>query len=191
MLNVNCPVRRPVLTKRDFVVRYAAGEFGNAAPTWDLLSECLNSGYSGRVHIRNRIAGGPTWYNIPMNQLDMAYKKLREMGVKVKNMYFSAMAPHHENVIQGEVQQSNKHLDLLYTDVKNHPMREALEIRQRNVSGAQATIVLRSCLCGNSYEWLNFLLESYPDHVIEFSTFNRFWGTVPRFNTVFWEVRKY
>ena len=56
---------KPVLNKKDFVKRYALGEFGNAAPTWETISEFLQSGYNrGLIHIRNRVVGGATYYNV-------------------------------------------------------------------------------------------------------------------------------
>jgi hypothetical protein len=58
-------VPKPVLSKRDFVRRYSQGEFGNASPTWNHVSDWGRAGYKGLVHIRNRIAGEQTWYDVP------------------------------------------------------------------------------------------------------------------------------
>ena len=61
---------KPVLTKKDFVRRYARGEFGNASPTWSTYWDWMQSkhwvGQQRQLyHIRNRIAGEKTWYDVP------------------------------------------------------------------------------------------------------------------------------
>lgn len=181
----------PVLTKADFVRRYKAGEFGNASPTWNNLSDFLVTGGHGKFHIRNRIANGPTWYNLDAGELMFKWAELVAQGVKPDELYISAMAPHHLNVIQGEVQRSAKHLDLFYSAVPNKPMRDALAECAHQVHGATARLLLRFYLNQRSYEWMEWLLAEYPDHVVEFSVFQKCWGTVPGHNCVFWEVRKY
>src|SRR4029079_14257562 len=68
--------RYPVLTKGDFVQRYKQGEFGNASPTWNTFDEYLAANYSGQLHIRNRVAGGPSWYNVPSDRVRHCLRKL-------------------------------------------------------------------------------------------------------------------
>lgn len=185
----------PVLSKLDFVKRYAKGEFGNAAPTWNTLDEFLASGYKGLVHLRNRVKGGPTWYNVPSDSVELCYSEAVGAGIDRSMIYFSAMAPTEKTVLQGEVMQTDINwnrcgLELYYTTVCK-PMREALQEEAHRVSGIMASELLRLYLCPNSYEWLQVLLSRYPCHVIEFSTYSVKWGTLPNFNTVFWEVRSY
>jgi hypothetical protein len=100
------------------------------------------------------------------------------------------MAPTEKTLFQGEVQQGIWGVDLYYTTVAK-PMREALALWSRQVSGIIAVSLLRKFLCWRSYEWLEYLLEAYPDHVVEFSTYSQQWGTMVDYNTVFWEVRAY
>lgn len=177
-----------ILTKHQFVRLYKEGVFGNAAPTWNTLEEWERSHDHGKFHIRNRIAGGATFYNLDCEEVPVVW---RTCGVDQTNLYISSMAPHQHNLIQGEVQQSERHLDLLWTDVPNLPMREALAAKAVQSSGIMAVCLLRKHLCSRSYEWLQYLLEAYPLHVIEFSCFSKCWGTVPKHNTVIWEVRRY
>lgn len=184
---------RPVLHKQDFVPRYKAGEFGNASPTWNDLSEFLenyNLGPEGKVHIRNRIAQGKTWYNVPVREILVAWREATQQ-VSYQDLYISAMAPHQYNVIQGEVWQTENHLLLWYSSAVGVPMREALLGPTRHVEGIEAVIILRTLMCPNSWERLNYLLDAYDNHVIEFSTFSVNWGTLPNYNTVYWEVRNY
>jgi len=178
-----------VRSKRNFVERYQRGEFGNRSPTWNDLTECLASGYTGLVHIRNRVRGGATWYDVPHGGLQDAWKHAVDKCGKI-HLYISAMAPTDRTVLQGEVQQGYHGLDLYYTTVAQ-PMRQALATSSRQVRGIMASWLLRYHLCPNSHDWLLYLLDAYPNHVVEFSAYERPWGTVPGHNTVFWEVRQY
>lgn len=190
--------RPPVKTKADFVKRYRAGEFGNHSPTWDTLEEYLASGYRGLVHIRNRVAGGPTWYNVPAEEVEGRvgiitapfFNGSPEPLEKRENLYFSGMAPTEKTLIQGEVMRSTRHLEFFYSTVAK-PMRDALTEKSDTIYGAAAAAVLRRYLCPNSFEWLGYLLDTYPGHVVELSTYDVEWGTLPGYNTVFWEVRSY
>lgn len=185
----------PVLTKTDFVERYRQEEFGNRAPTWNSLADMeeqaiLEHAPDGTLyHVRNRIAGAQTWYNIhPENLADVWYGALM---LYPDSLYISEMAPHDKNLLQGEVMQSEEHLTLRYSRMVGKPMRDVLIGDQHHAGGIDAVMILRECLCGRSYAWLNYLLDVYPSHIIEFSAFSICWGTIPGFNTVFWEVRSY
>ena len=180
----------PVLTKRDFVRRYAEGEFGNASPTWNNIQEWKADGCPpGMFHIRNRVVGALTFYNIPAGQLAGAWDShIHFDGLDPYQLYISAMAPTEKTLIQGEVMMGSRGLELFYSTIKK-PMRDALKQQSRTACGIMACSLLRTHLCPNSYEWLHVLLERYPFHVVEFSTYSTKWGTLPNFNTVFWEVR--
>lgn len=193
VLEPSCEVTcRPVLSKRDFVQRYEAGEFGNRAPTWNTLEEFLASGYWGLIHIRNRVAGGPTWYDVPAGKVEKRVVEVcyRE-GVTQDQLYFSGMAPTTLTLLQGEVlENSIGRLQLFYSTVPK-PMRESLVLGGKQVSGLAADAILNSYLNPKSLGWLKWLLSAYPGHVVEFSCYSQCWGTVPGMNTVFWEIRLY
>jgi hypothetical protein len=183
----------PVKNKRDFVRRYQQGEFGNCAPTWNVLNDFLASGYRGLVHLRNRVAGGYTLYDVPADDVWHKSLEITQQGlVAPQNLYYSGMAPTDKTLIQGEVMEREGCGLYLYYSKVAKPMRAALIEKSQEASGIIAVSLLRYYLCQNSYEWLQTLLERYPFHVIEFSTYSEQWGTLaPRFNTVFWEVRNY
>lgn len=183
----------PVLSKKDFVLRYQKGEFGNCSPTWDNPSQVRADGYPGLLHIRNRVAGGPTWYNVWSDQLDDMWRlSLATEGVLGESqLYISAMAPTEKTILQGEVMRSEGGLYLYYSTVVA-PMRDALRTEAKEARMVTALGLLSSALCPNSYDWLMILLDRYPDHVVEFSAYSTKWGTLfPKFNTCFWEVRLY
>lgn len=185
----------PVLTKADFVRRYQLGEFGNRSPTWDNCDSfiqwgCRNFKPHERIphlfHLRNRVAGGPTYYNLEWSATIAKWSELPDR----KSWYVSMMAPTEQTLIQGEVQIGYGGLDLYFSRVRL-PMRDALRAESRSISGLAALLTLNHYLCPNSRDWLYVLLERYPGHVVEFSSYQSNWGTLPNFNTVFWEVRLY
>lgn len=190
----------PVLSKEDFVRRYEAGEFGNHSPTWNNLKEFAEQGGSSYplVHIRNRVVGGPTWYDIPGERVEKLYSdicfEVRQDGYAYQKcdpstLYFSAMCPTERTTIQGEViELSTGELRLYYSDVKK-PMRDSLREGGRNVGNLEALTLLRRFMNPRSYGWLRWLLSAYPYHVVEFTCLDRCWGTEPGHNTLFWEVR--
>jgi len=182
--------RPPVRTKYDFVRRYRQGEFGNASPTWDTIEEFEAGAYVGLVHLRNRVAGGRTYYDVHSCDVSTRYATALREGVKPDDIYFSAMAPTDLTVFQGEVREDRDHLSLTYSLLAK-TMREALSLDCRYATLTEALVLLRHFMCPNSFDWLRHLLDTYDGHTVEFSVYSRDWGTVPRFNTVFWEVRKY
>lgn len=180
---------RPVKNKTDFVRRYKAGEFGNAGPTWESYDAWWNENRAfdhRKYHLRNRIPGGRTFYNLEG-------WKLATWGVvgwvRDPNWYVSGMAPHDRGTIQGEVSRTPMGLTLSYGSALQ-PMRDMIQSGGLSlVSGVQAKMLLQSNMNTNSWEWLQYLLDEYKDHVIEFTCFSVCWGTIPGYNTVFWEVR--
>lgn len=182
----------PVLTKRDFVRRYAEGEFGNHLPVWKTVEEFLSSGYrKSQVGLRNRIAGGPLKYHIEPEDVLEEYNTLLKNGAREGDLYVQVMAPHEqESSFQGEVMRNHHSYYLHWSSVRK-PMRQALAEESHHDEGIKALTLIKFHLCANSYDWLQVLFDRYPDHVIEFSAFDRSWGIFPCMNTIFWEVRAY
>jgi hypothetical protein len=188
----------PVLTKRDFVERYAKGEFGNAAPTWHDAESFLKSGYKGLVHIRNRVAGGPTWYNVDSGRAYSLWYEITGSGLDASTLYISAMCPTEKTLIQGEIYYPvrDEHspeapgIKLLYSLIAK-PMREALAVESRHATGMKAEALLRYYMNPKSYDWTQVLLDRYKNHVIEFTTLGTCWGTLEGYNTLWWEIRLY
>jgi len=84
----------PVLTKNDFVKRYQKMEFGNASPTWKDIAAFLREvdidwEKDGQMlfHIRNRVKGGPTWYNVRGTDLPTVWEQCVRDGANVKDLY--------------------------------------------------------------------------------------------------------
>jgi len=185
----------PVLTKTDFVQRYNAGEFGNRSPTWNSLQEfevglAKWANNDSLYHLRNRVAGGPTKYNVSEDHYCSALQWMLDNGVKPQDIYVSEMCPTHLTQIQGEVMRTHEGLYLYYSQIKK-PMRDSLREGGREAKGLRAKMLLEYYMDTNSYEWLNTLLDQYSEHVVEFTTLSKCWGTNSGYNTLFWEVRYY
>jgi len=182
---------KPVNSKLDFVRRYSTGEFGNHSPTWDSLSAWSTVASSNALyHIRNRVAGGPTFYNLCRSQVIVYWHDIVRQGVDPSTLYISEMAPTSKTLFQGEVQRGVWGYVLYYSRTAK-PMRDALAEDGHSVSGIIASCLLRGFLCPRSYDWLMYLLNVYEGHVVEFSTYRIEWGTLAGYNTVYWEVRNY
>ena len=195
------PEYPPVKNKKNFVARYMEGEFGNRSPTWGTLEEFLEEkkhkrphGYDyspGNFHLRNRVTSGDTWYDLSSEQVEECWNLAADdKGLKPEDLYISEMAPTDRTTLQGEIQQTDRGTELYGTNVRL-PMRDALRLSAFTLTGLQAVSSLVRYCDANSLEWINILLARYPGHVIEFSSYNRSWGTVPNRNTVIWEVRLY
>lgn len=181
---------KPVLTKDDFVKRYQAGEFGNRSPTWSSLLEFYGNHMihpDSLFHLRNRVKGGPSHYNQSGKQL-LDY--VQEGKFLEPNWYVSEMCPTEKTLIQGEISRMPNGLYFYYSTVVK-PMRDSLAEGGKESLGLQTSLLLDHFLDHKSREWLNYLLDEYPDHVIEFTTLSQCWGVEPGYNTIFWEVRKY
>mgnify|MGYP005832425367 CR=1 FL=1 len=135
----------PIRTKRQFVKAYQANRFGNRAPTWNSLYDFRREDYRGLVHIRNRVAGGPTYYDLPPEDVSRKWFELLDRGVQGDSLYLSGMAPTPCTTLQGEVRLSERHLDLTYTRVTK-PMRDALRDSTLYASGILANSLLRSAM---------------------------------------------
>lgn len=189
----------PVLSKADFVRRFHASEFGNRTRTWDTPGEFIAWGcrtipdeisssrdFPARFHLRNRVAGGETFYNLYWSECVAKWIDRPDKGT----WYVGEMIDHSYQTIQGEVYRSPRGLELYYTRVQK-PMRTALAEASTQVSGIIASLLLRYHLCPRSHDWLMELLDRYPDHVIEFSAFDKDVGMIPGLNAIIWEVRMY
>lgn len=187
---------KPVLTKTDFARRYIQGEFGNASPSWKTVSEFLGSLASidpfplGRLYsLRASKASAKTQYNLRPSELVEQWSALEAGGET--GWYASQMAPTQDTVFNAELYICpEKGLRLFYA-TGPYTMKEGLKLNGRELTGVAAKMFLQTKMPHRDYEWLMYLLEEgYPDHIVEFTTYSRSFGTVPGFKTVYWEVRK-
>jgi len=188
LMDFERPAPRAVTNKADFYSRFYAGEFGNHGPMWSSLESWESSGYRDPIAIRTLKPGGRCDYNIPRDQVYARTKEFRSQGWQDLN--WSAMAPTGRTLVQGEATIVAGGLSLYVSRVKL-PMRDALREGGFHLAGVLAAGLLRGACDPDSYDWLQHLLDNYPDHVVEFSVFECCWGVIDNRNTVIWEVRKY
>lgn len=93
-------------------------------------------------------------------------------------------------LIQGEVARSEYFLDLTYS-LYPAEMRVAFAHQQLYAQGVTALSILHHFMDPVSIDALWGVLDTFHDHVVEFTVFDRDCGQVAHRNTVIWEVRRY
>ena len=191
---------KPVLTKQDFVRRYRRGEFGNNSPTWDSVEEFYSAlvDRGALYHLRNREKGGPTEYNVPWDKVNEKLYYYVQAGARVSDFYVSAMCPTEKTTFQGEVMRrpqggitKGPQGLYVYGSTVPKPIRQSLLENGKCYHQLQALNMLSYYMNSNSLDWLYHLLDTYDGHVVEFTCLSTNWGTLPHYNTLFWECRKY
>jgi hypothetical protein len=172
---------------------FQRGFYGNKLRTWGSFEEWQASAYPGHVSIRYKEPQSP-WcrYNVTPDHVPVWLQQFRAEGAVMEKFIFGEMAPDERLTIQGELHRSEKGLELFCSVFKGR-MREALTNANGAVTftGAGALAVLQTYLTGSSYSDLEELLEFFPDHVIEFSTYEMCLGSCRGRNSIVWEVRAY
>lgn len=189
----------PVLNKSDMVKRWVAGEFGNSIKCWDSWDAYVEDvgrekwASESPVALRYKDPGAPFCrYDLTFED---AVEQVRDWEEDYKHFDISKVWVNDSNNpdrylrLQGEVARSHRGLELRWSPLKKK-MRHALAEDERNAVGMQAQAILREHLDPVAYDWLEVLLERYPDHVVEFSTWSVPFGVLG-WNTVFWECRLY
>ena len=169
-------------SKPNFYKRYLAGEFGNRPLAWDSGAAMWASGHRGLCTLRG-------W--------DPDSKQsVRKYGVSAEEARY-AKCPVHETppddklVFQGECCRLYDGLHLTYSVEKNIPNQLAVRHHStRHFRGAAALHELTRLMDPVSREHLDYLLDTYENAVVEFSTFSVPVGVLD-LPTVFWEVRGY
>lgn len=182
-----------IRNKNQFVSQFQRGVFGNATPTWDSVALWYEDNHwdrTGLYHLRNRIPGGQTWYGLSFSTLNKLAVEDGGQWCHASNWYVSQMAPMHDVLLQGEVSRTAAGLSLRYTR-QPLPMRDAFAKSEEQAYGLRARSMLQAAMDPGSYDWMETLLEEYPNHILEFSSFKYPWGTLRAlgYATVWWEVR--
>ncbi len=179
-------------TKDEMYNRYQRGAFGNKPRIWHDYGQLEQDPPTRPVTMRYKGKGGGGFcnYNVQLSEVPAIMQEWAEKGADTALITFNEGLPDDRLEIQGEVMQSAEHLSLRYSTEKL-PMRLALKKSQSHVSGVIASLTLKHFLDPTSLDELYELLDIYPGAVIEFGTYSVDVGTVPRRNTIFWEVRHY
>lgn len=167
---------------------YEQGEFGNKFPCWNSFEEYYYSGYLNNVSLRHKTLGisGFFVYDIPREEV---LSNIKRLNIKPHEIHITGQDKGLVKIFQGEIMYHEGKVTLYWTQV-DKDMRQALLLGGKHSEGLTATMILRHYLDQPSIENMRRLMRKYPSHVIEFSTFTKSVGEL-RWNSVFWEVRKY
>lgn len=178
-------VSEPVSNKSIMYRLVKTGRFGNYPCFWSTLEEVERSGFGGLVSLRSLETSNPVrLYHIPAKELRKTVEAL-PAEVRAAGLTFSEAPPDHLRTIQGEYDGHN-----LFYSFDPSPMRIALEKDGRQADGLTAKMLMRQHLDPGDVEWIEELLEDFPNHVVEFSGFRVRCGQLKR-RTIIWEVRLY
>lgn len=161
---------------------------GNSLRTWNHPDQVTQT--QGVFGLRNTQGGGGRFVGPhDFETINSVYQQWESAGFDMSRVIVSEGFERGIVVIQGEVQNSIRGIDLSYCTRDDLTCREAMR-SPSSASGAVAWRILRNHLTGVALDTMEFLLTAYPDSVIEFSTTRRSMGWASD-TTVFWEVRNY
>jgi hypothetical protein len=115
---------------------------------------------------------------------------LQNLRIDPRTMIYGECPPEESRTIQGELCRGPWGHYFYYTFAAG-PMRWALEEAGRHAWGLEVLMLLRANVDPSSLDDIMELLDEYPDHVVEFTSFTVPVGRIPGRQTLIWEVRKY
>lgn len=176
--------------KQKSVYLFKNNGFGNNLKQWYNLQDALNNECNNYALRYNGSTGnGFCIYDLTKDKLKNEYYNLLKKYTK-EQIYISEMI-NNENIItlQGELYRSENGLYLTYSEKNINKMRIALKESKVSI-GLNAKMLLQKNLDCASYDCIMDLLDIYIDHIVEFTTCEKVFGSHKR-NTIIWEVRKY
>jgi hypothetical protein len=182
---------KPVTHKRQMYDLLSSGAFGNTIPQFSSVREWLDSGDAVRYPfwgVRTKTPGGPCRLNCPWEEVAETVYSYQPHLPNISVMISSV----GRVTFMGEVQEGLGGLEVYGVEYppKVHDWRPSMRT-PTYWKGIEAKLLLRRHLNSNSLSDLEALIERYPNHVYEFSTMDRCFGTVPGRNAVVWECRQY
>lgn len=181
-----------VSTKQQALHLLRTGRLGNTLRVWQHLSDVEADGYQGTLSLRYAGAFGGMFcaYNVAVHDVPAVLEKWTRQGADTQLVQYNESAPDEYLTLQGELMRN--HLGLyLFGSTECCKMRDALRNSGQHLWGLQAKLTLQRHVDPSSYDDLMDLLDTYPGHVVEFSTYAIDLGCAPHRNTVVWEVRDY
>lgn len=183
-----------VTSKQQMYDMYQRGLFGNKLKTWNNLHEFFQDSYTGKVSLRYAGRYGGAWkaFDVPHSDVASRVEKWTAEGAEISKIKINESAPDHKLILQGEVQNSCKYIDLIFS-YKKDKMSKVFQDNKNliHLCGVNAWMLLQRTMSPASFDDLRELLCIYPDSVIEFSIYEHDLGDAPHRNTLIWEVRDY
>lgn len=156
-----------------------AGRLGNTAKTYNTVADIPDDAVVG---VRYSKIGSMSRCIYGINKTDLVRVDLTDAVI---SEYPQANA---DVVMNAEVMEIPKGMHLRYK-LGNMVMRDAMKAPD-TAEGLRALMILLYYMDPTSRDTLTVLLDTYRDHVIEFTIFDRPVGMLG-LPTIFWEVRKY
>lgn len=177
-------------TKAEMYRRLRAGEFGNTLRVWDTIEDVIDSGYDGELGLRCVGSGGGGPFIPNLTIIEAMFRGA--ILAKAHKVLYCEASPDEHLIVNAELigQSYLGGPRLEYSTVKK-PMRDALRDQRLHAQGPLCVYILRHVLSGQSYDDVCWLMDTFPDAVIELSVFSTFLGPLRGRNHVIWEVRDY
>ena len=179
--------RLPITTKHAMYAALNAGLLGYTLPAVETppeLDTLLARG--GRFAIRLKQSGGHTRFNLTPDEVRAELAKL-----SLGSWNVSPMLDDTQRVCYGHLINDVGGWRLHYSDdpkpCKLLPSKDGCT--EKHMTGLAARLYLRRIMDDVGWETLNWLLDEYPDHVVEFSVMASRLASFGPTNTIIWEVR--
>jgi hypothetical protein len=128
-------------------------------------------------------------YRIPPRQMMLLCGNLMLQGFRAEELLIDESAPDDRVVLQAEVMNSERFMDLRYALYSGVGMRQAYPT-MKHLNGLRALSLLRRYLDAPSMDCLIDILEHYHGSIVELSTYEIPVGQFG-WNTLVWECRNY
>lgn len=178
-----------IINKKINYLAYKRGLYGNKLRIWDSINEYNTSDYNGEVSLRYSGNSGGMYCKYNVSDPELVISEFIKDGAEEHLIKINENAPDDNLLIQGEFTHTHLGYQLFYS-IEKGKMRDCLK-NGISISGISAKEMLRHYCNDNSFEDIMELINLYPLHVIEFSTYNMNLGDSKNRNTLIWEVRKY
>lgn len=182
---------KPIKNKEQMFTLLQGGALGNTIPQFNL--EQWLASEDRLVYptwgIRTKTAGGgPSRHNVPTADVPKVVEEFKPHAVNISVMLISV----GRVTWYGDIWRTERGLYCAGQEMPPlvHYPREIMK-RPTEWRGLSALHLLQRRLNPDSYADLEALLDQRPDHVVELSTLDRCFGTVPGRNAVIWEQRLY
>lgn len=182
-----------ILSKRESTDGYRNGRFGNHLRQWEdpghALGQCGDFSEVGfMIRYRGKGSQGPA-VSCASVTLWQEWNYLLAQKYAAQDLYISERCPDDRLIFQGEICEA-PHVGgySLHWSQRQDVQRRALAFDGHHKQGPGAKLLCKQFLDEDSYTDLLTLLDLYPLHTVEFSTFAVRLGNLRR-NTIFWEVR--
>lgn len=180
-----------ITSKKMFFDLWEKGVLGNRTQLWKDPIECFTDCTLANIKTVGfrelGKTGGGAWERVPLNKVLITARKWKDAG---RIFRMDDGCPDEKRTIQGEICRTEFGL-YGFLDTKSIlPMRPAIAAgHMRSCSYATCNALLDRYMDASSRDDLEMLLELYPGHVIEFTSFTVDVGVFPNRNTLFWETR--